>query len=201
MVKHNRKKLLLTALISLTSVAACQLAQPLEAYAVAPKKKFTNKKVVHAAVDIPAETVIPKSAVLEKSVLDFYLPVDTIEKSTLVVGRMSKFAIRKGETISAHQLCIAAGKGPALDNLKPELERRTQYLTGLRDPRVKVPLVYLAADVKAGETIQGNHMMVVDLPARNVPHDSCSNTLVASGMKARYALRKNSILSLYDLSL
>lgn len=205
MVKHKRKKLLLTALISVTSVAACQLIQPLEAAAeepaAAPKKKFTKKKVAHASADIPAETVIPKSAVEEKSILDFYLPVDTIEKSTSVVGRMSKFKIRKGETISAHQLCIAKGKVKSIDNLAAELKRRAEYLTGLRDPRVKVPLVYLAADVKAGDQIKGTDMMIVQLPARNVPHDSCSNTLVASGMKARYDLRKNSILSLYDLSL
>lgn len=201
MVRHNRKKLLLTALIYLTSLAVCQVVQPLEADAEAPKKNFTKKKVAHASADIPAETVIPKTAVEEKSILEFYLPVDTIEKSASVVGRMSKVQIKKGETFSMHQLCIAKAKvKPTLDNLGPELERRAQYLRGVH-PNTKVPVVYIANDVKAGQTIQGSHLMVVQLPARSVPHDSCGNTMVASGMKARYDLRKNHILSLYDLSL
>lgn len=201
MEKHNRTKLLLTSLISLVSAAFCQVVQPLDASAEAPKKKFTNKKVVHATADIPAETVIPKSAVVEKSVLDFYLPVDVIEKSGSVVGRMSKFSIRKGDTISIHQLCIAKAKGKATDNLVPELERRKEFLTRKVHPNNKVPVVYVANEVKAGQSIQGGHMMLVYLPARSVPHDSCGDTLIASGMKARYDLRKGQILSLWDLSL
>jgi flagella basal body P-ring formation protein FlgA len=201
MVKHNRKNLLFTALLSLSAVAVCQIAQPLGASAEA-KKKFANIKAVQATTDIPPETVIPKSAVTEKSVLEFYLPIDTMDKSASVVGRMSKVAIRKGEPIALHMLCVTPAKvKPTLVNLVPELKHRTAYLTQQVHPNTKVPLVYVAYDVKGGETIQGNHLMLHQLPARKVPHDSCETTMVAAGMKARYDLRKGQILSLYDLSL
>jgi Flp pilus assembly protein CpaB len=202
MVKHNRKNLLLTALVSLSAVAVCQVAQPLDVSAEAPKKQFAKIKAVHAAADIPPETVIPKSAVTEKVVLEFYLPVDVLDKSTSVAGRMSKIAIRKGEPIARHMLCISTAKvKPTLDNLKPELERRTADLTREVHPNTKVPLVYLTHDVKAGQVINGDALFLHQLPARKVPHDSCGTTMVAAGMKARYDLRKGEILSLYDLSL
>lgn len=74
---------------------------------ISEREKLLEKSegtVVYAVMDIPAGAEFTAESIMEKKVPLTRVPVDAIQKESLIIGRVSKFGIPAGQAVSQHDL-------------------------------------------------------------------------------------------------